>query len=115
MPHEIDVYVGKRLRQRRFECGLSQAVLGEKAGITFQQIQKYERGANRIAASRLYEFSKILNTEFQWFVEGLDDDCAVENIVTPEISRLIKIYNDTPQHLRKSVMALLQAISKTKQ
>ena len=69
-PNPVDIYVGGRLRLRRMMCGLSQEVLGEKVGVTFQQIQKYERGTNRIGASRLYEISEHLNTPISFFFQG---------------------------------------------
>ncbi len=68
----IDAYVGKRLRQQRSYLGLSQEKLGNAVGLTFQQVQKYERGANRIAASRLYQFSKALSVPVSFFYEGVD-------------------------------------------
>lgn len=71
-PHPVDVFVGNRLRERRAVVGLSQTELAEKAGITFQQIQKYEQGRNRISASRLYDFSRILNTPIDYFFEQVD-------------------------------------------
>ena len=59
--HPVDIHVGARLRQRRNLVGLSQSKLSESVGLTFQQIQKYERGTNRISSSRLYEFAEVLN------------------------------------------------------
>jgi transcriptional regulator with XRE-family HTH domain len=56
MAHPVDIYVGKRLRMRRTILGMSQEALGNSTGVTFQQIQKYERGVNRVGASRLFEF-----------------------------------------------------------
>ena len=67
--HPVDVHVGKRLRLRRTMLGMSQDQLGKKIGVTFQQIQKYERGVNRIGSSRLYDFSKILDTQVSYFFE----------------------------------------------
>ena len=61
----VDVYVGTRLKIRRLELGLSQNKIGEMTGITFQQVQKYEKGSNRIGSSRLYEFAKILTEDFE--------------------------------------------------
>ena len=58
--HPVDVHVGARMRQRRSLLGMSQTNLGTAVGLTFQQIQKYERGSNRIGSSRLFEFSKVL-------------------------------------------------------
>jgi len=69
----MDAHVGRRLRLARLEVGMNQRELGgavPDGGITFQQIQKYEKGINRIGASRLYEFSIILNRPVQWFFDG---------------------------------------------
>ncbi|MHC8507972.1 MAG: helix-turn-helix domain-containing protein [Rhodospirillales bacterium] len=70
-PNPVDVHVGARVRQRRTLLGMSQESLGDAVGLTFQQIQKYERGANRIGASRLYEFSRILDVPVASFFEDL--------------------------------------------
>ena len=72
-PHPVDVHVGSRVRLRRTLVGLSQEKLGEAVGLTFQQIQKYERGSNRIGASRLKEFSDILDVPVSFFFDGTDD------------------------------------------
>lgn len=66
----IDEHVGMQLRQRRALLGMSQERLAEQVGITFQQIQKYENGANRISASRLFEFSKVLDIPVSFFFEN---------------------------------------------
>ena len=71
MFHPIDVHVGNRVRQRRTLLGISQSTLGKAVGLTFQQVQKYERGGNRLAASRLYEFATILDVPVEYFFEGL--------------------------------------------
>src|ERR1051325_4708248 len=71
-PNPIDVRVGARLRLRRNMLGLSQEKLGEAIGLTFQQVQKYERGANRIGASRLYELSRILDVPVSFFFDDTD-------------------------------------------
>jgi len=73
-PTLIDAHVGSRIRARRGLLGMSQKDLGAKVGLTFQQIQKYERGANRIGSGRLYEFSKILGVPIAYFF----DDMSVE-------------------------------------
>lgn len=72
-PDEVDVHVGSRLRVRRSLMGLSQDALADAVGITFQQIQKYERGANRISAGRLFQFSKILEVPVSFFYEQLSN------------------------------------------
>jgi transcriptional regulator with XRE-family HTH domain len=69
--HPVDIHVGARLRQRRNLVGLSQIKLSESVGLTFQQIQKYERGTNRISSSRLYEFAKVLAVPVSYFFDEM--------------------------------------------
>ena len=73
-PHAIDAYVGERLRLRRTLLGMSQEALGDELNLSFQQVQKYERGTNRISASRLYELGRILDVPVSYFYEGMTDD-----------------------------------------
>ena len=80
MANAIDLHVGKRLRRRRRLLGLTQQQLAESIGIRFQQIQKYECGANRVTASRLYELAVALNVPVNYFFEGLQQ---VANPATP--------------------------------
>lgn len=70
-PHPVDVHVGNRLRSRRADLGMSQETLGNASEITFQQIQKYEKGTNRISASKLYELAGTLGVEPGYFFEGI--------------------------------------------
>jgi|TARA_R110002072_G_scaffold249922_10_gene408813 transcriptional regulator with XRE-family HTH domain len=70
---EIDQHVGARLRVRRQLLGMSQQALGQRLGVTFQQVQKYERGANRIGASRLFFVAQALDVPVGYFFEGLDE------------------------------------------
>jgi transcriptional regulator with XRE-family HTH domain len=72
LPNLIDKHVGRRLRWRRRELKLSQEVLAERLGVTFQQVQKYERGANRVSAGRLFELAQALDTTIPYFFEGAD-------------------------------------------
>ena len=72
-PHPVDVYVGKRLRLKRTILGMSQEAVGKQIGVTFQQIQKYERGINRMGASRLYDFARALGVQIAYFFEGYGD------------------------------------------
>jgi len=69
--HPVDVHVGTRMRQRRALLGMSQTNLGEAVGLTFQQIQKYERGSNRMGSSRLYEFAKVLDVPVAYFFDEM--------------------------------------------
>lgn len=73
-PHATDVHVGSRVRLRRTLLGMSQEKLGDAIGLTFQQVQKYERGANRIGASRLFELANVLEVPVQFFFEDMPQD-----------------------------------------
>lgn len=75
-PNPIDIHVGSRIRLRRTMLGMSQEKLGESLGITFQQIQKYEKGTNRVGASRLQNISSILNVPVSFFFEDAPGDQA---------------------------------------
>jgi transcriptional regulator with XRE-family HTH domain len=70
-PNPTDIHVGARVRLRRTLLGLSQEKLGDAIGLTFQQVQKYERGANRVGASRLYDLSKVLDVPVSFFFEDM--------------------------------------------
>lgn len=72
-PHPVDLHVGVRIRMRRKEMGVSQERLADALGITFQQVQKYERGANRVSASKLWEIATALTTPVAYFYDGLGD------------------------------------------
>jgi len=70
----VDVHVGARMRLRRTLLGMSQEKLGEAIGLTFQQVQKYERGANRIGASRLFDLSRMLDVPVSYFFDDMSDN-----------------------------------------
>ena len=70
-PNPIDVHVGERIRRRRRALGISQDRLAEEIGLTFQQVQKYERGTNRVSASKLYQAARVLQAPVSYFFEGL--------------------------------------------
>ena len=69
---DVDTHVGKRLRLRRTMMGLSQEAVAKAVGITFQQVQKYEKGANAMNATRLFEFARFMNVPVAYFFDGLD-------------------------------------------
>jgi len=75
-PNPVDVHVGGRVRLRRTLLGMSQERLGEAIGLTFQQVQKYERGANRIGASRLWDLSRVLEVPVSYFFDDMHDSVA---------------------------------------
>lgn len=78
-PDPIDIHVGRRMRQRRILVGMSQEKLGESVGLTFQQIQKYERGTNRMGSSRLFRFAQVLGVPVSYFY----DDMAAATLNAP--------------------------------
>jgi transcriptional regulator with XRE-family HTH domain len=112
VPNSIDVYVGQRLRVRRSLLGFTQEKLAEAIGLTFQQVQKYERGTNRISAGRLFEFAKILGVPVSYFYEqfggatstiakGFSDNDQEDFIVDDKMEKketmdLIKAYYALP-------------------
>ncbi len=75
-PNPIDVHVGSRIRLRRTLLGMSQQKLGEAIGLTFQQVQKYERGANRVGSSRMFELARVLDVPISYFFEEMGADTA---------------------------------------
>jgi transcriptional regulator with XRE-family HTH domain len=77
-PNPVDLHVGARVRMRRRLSGVSQEKLAEALGLTFQQVQKYERGANRVSASKLYEIAAALQTPVAFFFEGLADPSVAD-------------------------------------
>ena len=75
-PHPVDVHVGKQVRVRRTLLGMSQTTLGEAIGLTFQQVQKYERGTNRVSSSRLFDLSRVLDVPVEYFFEEMPTEVA---------------------------------------
>ena len=86
-PNPIDIHVGSRVRLRRNFLGLSQTKLGEAVGLTFQQIQKYERGVDRISVGRLVHMAQVLEVPITFFFEDLDDFSLPENTRMPGSSK----------------------------
>lgn len=78
---DVDAHVGKRLRLRRTMMGLSQEAIAKAVGITFQQVQKYEKGSNAMNASRLFEFAQFMQVPVAYFFEGLETNGALETTV----------------------------------
>jgi transcriptional regulator with XRE-family HTH domain len=85
VPNPIDRHVGSRVRMRRVMLGMSQEKLGEALGLTFQQVQKYEKGTNRIGASRLQQISRILDVPPAFFFEGAPMVDSVPRVDTPQL------------------------------
>ncbi len=119
-PNYIDVHVGSRLRMRRQIISMSQEKLGELLGITFQQVQKYEKGTNRISASRLYYAAKILGVPVQAFFEDLPnvdggagfseaakDDTVMTSLMNAEGIQLAKAFRDADSSTKRKLIATL--------
>jgi transcriptional regulator with XRE-family HTH domain len=119
-PNYIDVHVGSRIRMRRQLINMSQERLGELLGITFQQVQKYEKGSNRISASRLFYAGKTLGVPVQFFYDGLPDvdqsgglgettagDDFVASMMTTEGVQLAKAFKDADSDLKRRIIANL--------
>ena len=81
IPSPVDVHVGARLRVRRTLLGMSQTTLGDAIGLTFQQMQKYERGTNRISSSRLYDLSRVLDVPIAYFFDDMSSEVAATSSV----------------------------------
>lgn len=83
-PNPVDVHVGSRVRLRRTLLGMSQEKLAEALGLTFQQVQKYERGANRVSASRMYDLSRALGVPVSFFFDDMPAEIATDKAASPE-------------------------------
>ena len=117
-PHFVDVHVGAKIRERRRALKISQGTLAEAAGLTFQQIQKYERGANRISASKLHVISLALDVPIISFYDGLPDiieEMPAENgtadfLKTSEGQQLATNFTKIPPAMRRSVLNLVRSL-----
>jgi transcriptional regulator with XRE-family HTH domain len=94
---DVDLYVGLRLRERRVLLGFGQDALAKMLGVSFQQVQKYEKGANRISASRLYQLARVLGMPITWFYDGIDagrrkNDHALSQLGDREVLRFVRAY-----------------------
>lgn len=127
-PNPIDVHVGNRVRMRRMLIGMSQEKLGEKLGLTFQQVQKYEKGSNRVSASRLHHMAQILNVPVQYFFDDLPEgsgseehagfsESAEPNLImsflsTSEGLQLTRAFNEiTDTDVRRRVVDLVKSLA----
>ena len=119
-PNYIDVHVGSRIRMRRQLISMSQEKLGELLGITFQQVQKYEKGSNRISASRLFYAAKILGVPVQAFFEDLpgtegdagfrepgEESSVMSSMMNAEGIKLAKAFRDADNTTKRKLIATL--------
>jgi transcriptional regulator with XRE-family HTH domain len=110
----IDVHVGHRVRLRRLTLNLTQGQLGDRLGVTFQQVQKYERGVNRIGASRLFDLGSVLGVEVSFFYEGLAEPEPVGatalGLMTSERFQLNRLVARLPAAQRLAIIRLLRTL-----
>ncbi|MBY6157884.1 helix-turn-helix domain-containing protein [Pseudooceanicola nitratireducens] len=118
MTHPVDVHVGKRIRHRRWLVGMTQQQLAERVGIKFQQIQKYETGANRVSASRLWDIADALEVPVNFFFEGLDEENPRQATGIPadimgdkEALDLVRSYYAIPEAQRRRLFELARVLS----
>jgi transcriptional regulator with XRE-family HTH domain len=121
----LDVYIGGKVKLRRTLLGISQEKLGHYLGVTFQQVQKYEKGINRISASTLYGIANILSVDFSYFVDGYCSAGAFNEDRVPiygiddsrkkETAELLRTYYKVSDStIRKKMLELMKTISATK-
>ena len=120
MAHPVDEHVGKRLRQRGWLVGMTQQQLAEHVGIKFQQIQKYETGANRVSASRLWDIASTLDVSINFFFDGLQAEKGVkiQSDAMPsdlmgdkEALDLVRSYYAIPENQRRRLFDLARVLS----
>lgn len=119
--NKIDTLVGKRIRARRHALGISQTELGEAIGVKFQQIQKYETGANRVSASRLWAVAEKLGVDVVYFFEGISRDTldTVEDDPVDKMDflsdrdaiEMMELYRKLPQTQRSAVLAFMRSMA----
>jgi transcriptional regulator with XRE-family HTH domain len=124
-PNQVDQHIGARMRLRRLTMSVSQERLAEMLGLTFQQVQKYEKGVNRVAASRLWDVAKALDVPVSYFFEGLDggadmqgvsegsaDTPVFDLIASPDGAQLAAAYStiDSPR-VRRGLLELMRALA----
>jgi transcriptional regulator with XRE-family HTH domain len=122
-PHPIDVQVGTRIRLKRKLLGWSQARLAEAVGLTFQQVQKYERGTNRVTVSKLWDLARAMETDVGYFFEGYEDlaepaatemvptRLVQELLLTPEGVELAAAFPRAPAAVRKCILQLIATLA----
>jgi len=119
MKHPVDLHVGQRLRHRRWLVGMTQQQLANAVGIKFQQIQKYESGANRISASRLWDLANALDVPVSFFFDGLERKDGGNKKVDAgvlgdkETMELVRAYYGLEEIPRRRLLELAKALSHT--
>ena len=132
IPNPVDVHVGSRVRLRRTLLGMSQGRLGDAIGLTFQQVQKYERGANRVSSSRLFDLARVLDVPVSYFFDGMSASTSARTngrqrglgerkppaleadpMAKRETLKLMRAYYRIPDaHVRKRVFELTKTLAR---
>lgn len=119
----VDAHVGQRVRMRRTLLGMSQEKLGEAIGLTFQQVQKYERGSNRISAGTLYRLGQVLDVPVSFFFDtyndpdgsrrrrGFEESNDNDTQISRREARLLRLWRAAPSHVSDEMLSLLSALS----
>lgn len=102
-PDPIDLYVGSRVRARRTGLGISQTKLGDVLGVTFQQIQKYENGGNRIGASNLFKIARALGVDVGFFYEGMPEEVFAKSSSNRGLSEPVETFDHDPLSSKESI------------
>ena len=112
-PRPVDAHVGGRVRDRRTLIGMSQTELGKHVGLTFQQIQKYEKGMNRIGAGRLWRFSLILGQPISWFFEGIGErkQKVGDLLAKRETLKFVRSFSACDPDVQKHLAAMINAVA----
>lgn len=111
-PDPVDVHVGAKVRERRVMLGMSQTSLATKIGLTFQQVQKYERGANRVSASMMWRMAEVLDVPISYFFDGLERNkpAGQPDQWDPAVLRLARRIRTLPMAVRNSLASLVGSL-----
>lgn len=121
-PHHVDQHVGFRIRMRRKEVGITQSGLATAVGVTFQQVQKYERGSNRVSASKLFEIARALHVPLTYFYEGLEDQHEAADashltaeqhafLMNPEGLEIARVFPRLSRSVQRRTLELVRALA----
>jgi transcriptional regulator with XRE-family HTH domain len=125
IPNPIDIHVGKRIRIRRMLLGMNQETLANALGLTFQQVQKYEHGANRVSASRLSTMAEIVGVPISYFFGDLpapstpisaEENLRREQMERPETIDLVRLYYAIPDpSVRQQILEMVKAVAQSRE
>ncbi|SEQ09856.1 Transcriptional regulator, contains XRE-family HTH domain [Faunimonas pinastri] len=118
-PNSVDAYVGSRIRARRRVLDLTQEAIGDKVGVTFQQIQKYETGTNRVGASRLAQLAQVMDVPISYFFPDAEEGAAAEALdalPADDMASLCRAFSsiDDPS-LRREILSFVETLSASRQ